>query len=124
MFPRIVTEDEVVNLENPSTSEEILEVLKGFTKDKSLGPDGWKVEFFLHFFELVGHDLLDMVEETRIRGELINSINSTFMALIPKVNNPSTFSDFCMISLCNLCYKIIAKVIAKRIRPILSRSLS
>jgi hypothetical protein len=28
------------------------------------------------------------------------------------------------IALCNLCYKIIAKVIAKRIRPILSRALS
>jgi hypothetical protein len=82
------------------------------------------VEFFLSFFELVGQDLLDMVEESRIRGEVISSINSTFLALIPKVNNPTAFSDFRSIALCNLCYKIIAKVIAKRIRPILSRSLS
>jgi hypothetical protein len=40
--------------------------LKGFTKEKSLGPDGWTVEFYLHYFDLVGQDLLDMVEETRI----------------------------------------------------------
>jgi hypothetical protein len=65
-----------------------------------------------------------MVEETRVRGEVISSINSTFLALIPKVNSPSSFSDFRPIALCNLCYKIIAKVIAKRIRPILSRALS
>jgi len=81
-------------------------------------------KFFLHFFELVGHDLIDVVEETRLRGEVIRPTNSTFLALIPKVNSPDTFSDFRPIALCNLCYKIITKVIARRIRPILSRSLS
>jgi hypothetical protein len=119
LFPRIVTEDEVVNLENPSTSEEILEVLKGFTKDKSPGPNGWTVDFF----EFVGRDLLDVLEETRLRGEVTRPNNSNFLALIPKVNSPVTFSDFCPISLFNLCYKIIAKVITKIIRPILSRAL-
>jgi hypothetical protein len=64
------------------------------------------------------------VEDTRLRGKEIKQINSNFLALIPKVNSPNTFNDFCPIALCNLCYKIIAKVIAKRIRPILSRSLS
>jgi hypothetical protein len=124
LFPSFVCEDELLLLEKVVSKDEIYEILRGFAKDKSLGPDGWTVEFFLSFFELVGHDLLDMVEETRIRGEVISSINSTFLALIPKVNNPSSFSDFHPIALCNLCYKIIAKVIAKRIRPILSRSLS
>jgi hypothetical protein len=120
LFPRMVMEEEVLNLEKPCSREEILEVLKGFSKDKSPGPDGWTVEFFLHFFELVGQDLLDVVEESRIRGEVIKQINSTFIALIPKVNRPSTFNDFLPIALCNLCYKIIAKIIAKRIQPILS----
>jgi hypothetical protein len=49
LFPRMVKEEEVVALEKPCTKEEILEVLKGFTKDKSLGPNGWTVEFYLHF---------------------------------------------------------------------------
>jgi hypothetical protein len=120
----MVMEDEVINLEKPCTREEILEVLKGFTKDKSPGTDGWTVEFFLHFFELVGHYFLNVVEETRLRGEVIRPINSNFLALIPKVNSPNTFSNYRPIALCNLCYKIIAKVIAKRIRPILSHALS
>jgi hypothetical protein len=44
--------------------------------------------------------------------------------LIPKVNKPKTFEDFCPISLYNLCYKIISKIIANRIKPFLSKSLS
>ena len=65
-----------------------------------------------------------VVEESRQRGEVIRSLNSTFLALFWKVNKPTSFGDFKPIALCNLCYKIIAKLIANRIRPILSRSLS
>jgi hypothetical protein len=64
------------------------------------------------------------IEEARIRGEVNQNLNSTFITLIPKVNGPATFGDFRPIALCNLCYKIISKIIAKRIRPILSRTLS
>jgi hypothetical protein len=110
-----VTEEDVHTLEKAVSKEEIFEILRGFSRDKSLGPDGWTVEFFFNYFELVGQDLLEMVEDSRFRGEVINSINSTFLALIPKVNGPTTFNDFRPIVLCNLCYKIIAKVIAKRI---------
>jgi hypothetical protein len=77
-----------------------------------------------YFFDLVGDDLLEVVEDSRNRGEVVRALNSTFLALIPKVNKPTSFDDFRPISLCNLCYKLIAKIIANRIKPILSRSLS
>jgi hypothetical protein len=65
-----------------------------------------------------------MVEESRLKGNISGGLNSTFIALVPKVNKPLTFGDYRPISLCNLCYKIISKIIANRIKPILSRSLS
>ena len=37
--------------------EEVEEVLKDFARDKSPGPDGWSVELFWLFFDLVGRDL-------------------------------------------------------------------
>jgi hypothetical protein len=92
--------------------------------DKSPGPDGWTVEFFKHHFETVGDDLLDMVEESRQKGFITGALNATFITLIPKVNKPNQFGDFRPISLCNLSYKIISKIIADRIKPFLSRSLS
>jgi hypothetical protein len=51
-------------------------------------------------------------------------LNSTFLVLIPKSSKPLSFGDFCPISLCNLCYKIIAKILVNRMRPILSKGLA
>jgi hypothetical protein len=65
-----------------------------------------------------------MVEESRKYGNIPRCLNSTFLALILKENSPTTFGDYRSISLCNLCYKFISKVISNMIKPILSRNLS
>eukprot|EP00253_Pinus_taeda_P012292 PITA_12292 len=119
-FPRFVNEEDSEELMNPVTMEELESTLKWFKKDKSPGPDGWTIEFYLDFFEQIGQDLLSVIEECRISGSLYHAINSTFIALIPKTDSPSSFDDFCPISLCNVLYKIISKIIANRLRPILS----
>jgi hypothetical protein len=58
LFKKMMTEDEAHSLNEPIKLEEIEHILKKFKSDKSLGPDGWSVEFFNHFFETVGGDLL------------------------------------------------------------------
>ena len=46
-------------------------------------------------------------------------INQTFIALIPKIQNPISPKDFRPISLCNVIFKIITKTLANRIKPCL-----
>ena len=58
--------------------------LKSLKKDKSPKPDGWPVEFFLGFFDLVGGDLLTTVESSRVSGRVDDSLNSTFISLNQK----------------------------------------
>jgi hypothetical protein len=50
--------------------------------------------------------------------------NSTFLALILKESNPSNFSRFRPISLCNSTYKVLTKIIANRIKPLLGKLIS
>jgi hypothetical protein len=64
------------------------------------------------------------VEEVRISGKVPLNINSTFIDMIPKVNCLETFEGFRPVSLCNCLYKIISKVLAERIKPMLSNFIS
>jgi hypothetical protein len=93
-YPCLFTENDVQELEKPCTVKELFSVLKSFAKDKILGPDGWTVEFFLHFFYLIRDDILEVVEESRSSGSMVRSLNTTFLVLIPKVDKPSNFGDF------------------------------
>jgi hypothetical protein len=49
------------------------------------------VEFFIEFFDMLGVDLLQVVEEVRCTGRMKGSLNATFLALIPKQDCPESF---------------------------------
>jgi len=124
MFPRFADEEDNRKLMRPVDEDELKEVLGSFQKDKSPGPDGWSVEFFLDLFEVLGQDLIQVVEDSRSSGRIPASFNATFIALIPKVDNPTSLNEFRPISLCNCIYKIVSKVIARRLKGILSEHIS
>jgi hypothetical protein len=106
------------------SEDELKEVLHSFQKDKILGLDGWSMDFFVGFFDFFGKDLLKVVEESRTNGYIHLPFNETFIALIPKKDDPQSLEDFRPISLCKNIYKVIAKIISRRLKVILSKSIS
>jgi hypothetical protein len=50
--------------------------------------------------------------------------NSMFITLIPKKQDKISFGDFCPIFLCNVIYKIVAKILARRLQQIFSEIIS
>jgi hypothetical protein len=89
--------------------------------EKSSGPDRFPVEFFKFFYDLIKEDLLLMIKESQSEGRIFGPLNSTFLCLIPKKKNVESFEDYRPISCCNVTYKLISKIIACRLRPILSK---
>jgi hypothetical protein len=95
-----------------------------FQKDKSQGPDGWTTNFFVGLYDIIGKDVLKVVEESRINGHIHVPLNATFISLIPNKDDPHTLEYFRPISLCNNIYKVVSKVISRRIKAILSKFVS
>jgi len=68
----------------------------------------------MHCIILLGYDdflegeLLRVIEESRTSWKLLGTLNTTFIALIPKKNDIETYDDCRPISLCNCVYKIIS----------------
>ena len=91
---------------------------------KAPRPDGFTIDFFKACWDLVKLDVWAVVEDSRSSSSILKSLNSTFIALIPKQEDVVTPSKFRPIALCNVLYKIISKVMANRLKPILPLIIS
>jgi hypothetical protein len=99
---------------------EIIDALFSMQNEKILGLEDFMVKFFQHFYNLLKNNLLKVVTESTNNGIVINSFNSTHIFLIPKTQKGDSFSDYRPISCCNVIYKLISKVIARRLKPLMS----
>ena len=98
--------------------------MKQLVKDKSPCPNGWMVEFFLSFLDMLMDELLHMVEQSRVEGFVSDTLNSSFSTTNPNKNKPKTINDYRPISLCNIACKIITKIISNRLRARLADMMS
>lgn len=120
MNSTFLPEQENQELEFELSIDEVRNALKGFQNDKTPGDDGFTKEFYEAFFDLLGNALLDSFNAGFENGKLSISQRRGIISLIPKdENNLTTLSNWRPITLLNVDYKILAKVIAKRIEPVL-----
>jgi hypothetical protein len=68
--------------------------------------------------------LLKVVRESQASGKVFGSLNSNFLALIPKNEYETSFDNYRSISSCNVIYNLVEKVIAIRLNPIFSEVIS
>eukprot|EP00253_Pinus_taeda_P031484 PITA_31484 len=123
-IPKLITAEQNKALMRAGTREEVEEVVMNKKKGKAPGPDGFTVEFYQAGWHFMGQEILEAVEESRLKQKIWPGINSTFLTLIPKSNISEEAQGFRPIALCNVIYKIIATLIAKRLKPLLPSIIS
>eukprot|EP00253_Pinus_taeda_P009011 PITA_09011 len=123
-IPRLFTDDQNKALIRAATLEEIEETMKAMKKGTAPGPDGFTVDFFQAGWHFLGKEILELVEESRMNQKVWPAINSTFYALIPKGDNLEDANGFRPIALCNVIYKIITSMMARRLKPLLDKLIS
>ena len=114
-----LTQSQILYLSQPFTQKEILSTLKSMPKNKSPGPDGFSTEFFIKAWSVVGGDVERAIVYFFNTCHLPRIINSVAVALVPKIPNPSSMTDFRPISCCNTLYKCISKLLALRLQRII-----
>ncbi|XP_015966728.1 uncharacterized protein LOC107490459 [Arachis duranensis] len=122
-MPTLSTEA-CARLTNPVSFAEVKSAVFSMSSFKAPGPDGFQAYFFKEYWEIVGTEIWNIVWSTFLGEYLNSSIMETLIVLIPKIDNPTFMKDFRPISLCNVVYKIITKVLTNRLRPFLSDIVS
>ena len=110
----LVTEVMNSRLTKEFTRHEVDIALKEMAPLKAPGPDGMPPLFFQSFWHLIGDDVSKTVLDCLNSCHIPKEFNFTYVTLIPKVKNPEKISEFRPISLCNVIYKLISKVLANR----------
>ena len=104
--------------------DEVEATLKSMEPFSAPGPDGMPPTFFQTYWSIVGDDVSSAVLNYLNNCSLPAAINHTFITLIPKVKSPEKISDFRPISLCNVIYKLVSKVLANRLQGVLPGIIS
>lgn len=108
------------SLSTPFSSEDVFRTIKKLAKGKSPGPDGFSVEFYLSTWHIVGPVVTKGILYFFESLKLPRIVNAAAICLVPKQNNPSEMKHFRPISCCNVLYKCISKILAGRLKRVLS----
>lgn len=105
------------------TDEDIREALFDMGGMKAPGPDEIQAIFYQEYWGIVGEAVREFVREFERDPHTICQYNNTNLVLIPKVERPEHIRYFRPIALCNVCYKIITKILSNRLRLIMDKTV-
>jgi hypothetical protein len=111
----LVHQHNLQQIEVPFSKEDIDKVVMRMPTDKAPGPDGFNGLFMKKCWNIIKENVYQLCFDF-FDGKIdLQAINSSFITLVPKVNNPSTVNDFRAISLMNNILKIITKLLGDRL---------
>lgn len=119
-----LNEEEKESIGGQVLVEEIRTALWSLKAFKAPSPDGLHAGFFKRIWTIVGYFVVDEVKRIFMERKILDYLNQTHIALIPKVQGTETLGNYCPISLCNTIYKVVTKIIVARLRPHLGKLIS
>jgi Reverse transcriptase (RNA-dependent DNA polymerase)/zinc-binding in reverse transcriptase len=111
-------------LQRTPTTHEVLATLKQMGPDRAPGPDGLTARFLLSQWEILGDVVIGTIQQAFRDGIAPPSWILNHLVLIPKVDHPTKPSHFRTLSVCSVYYRLLSKLIANRIKLVLSSLIS
>jgi len=104
-------------LDEPVTVDELLLAVKKVKVNKSPGRDGICQEFFKANWESLKQDMLVIMNQMFVDGIITENQKHGVLVCLPKKLGAANLEDYRPLSLLNTDYKLLARIIANRIRP-------
>ncbi|XP_034915333.1 uncharacterized protein [Populus alba] len=120
LYPKQISAASKTSMLLPLTNDEIKAALFSIPDTKAPGPDGYNAFFFKKCWSIIGTDFIAATRYFFTNNSLPRCVNATRVALVPKIENPSSMNDFRPISCCNILYKCISKIIVSRLKNALN----
>ncbi|RVW17754.1 Transposon TX1 uncharacterized 149 kDa protein [Vitis vinifera] len=112
------------SLEVPFSEEEVFEALCNLFDDKTPCPDDFTMTFWQSSWEFTKGDIMVFFGDFFLLGTFQRSLNSIFLVLIPKKGGTEELKDFRSINLVGSLYKLLAKVLANRLKLVVGKVVS
>lgn len=119
-----LSENQRSTIEAPFKEEDVLKTFKSMAKNRCSGPDGLSVEFYLAAWCIIGMDVIKGILFFFDTLKMPRIINATAIALIPKQVSATKLQNYRPISCCNVIYKCISKMLAKRMKEVMPDIIS
>ena len=117
--PWVVTHDMNQFLLAKFTKSEVDLALKQMSPLNAPGPNRMPLIFYQHYWVKIGVDVVQAILTWLNSDTIYPSLNHTYITLILKVKCPQQVTKFHPISLCNILYKLMSKVLANRLKKFL-----
>ena len=124
LMSQCVSMDGNIMLTSPITKEELRQALFQMQPDKSPGPDGFNPTFYQRFWHVCGDDIFQAATSWLDRDYFPSNLTETNICLIPKCEEPDNMKDLRPISLFNVLYKMVSKMLANRLIRCLDKCVS
>ncbi|XP_028554353.1 uncharacterized protein LOC114580562 [Dendrobium catenatum] len=116
-----ITEQARGALEEDISDEEIRKAVFGISNNRAPGNDGITISFLKFYWFIIRNDICAAVKDFFITSSMCASWKDTLVVLIPKTTTAKAPAQFRSISLCQTFYKVVAKVLVARLKPVLAR---
>ncbi|XP_020699543.1 uncharacterized protein LOC110111848 [Dendrobium catenatum] len=105
----------------PFSDSEIKKTVFKGSSNSTPGPDGFNFDFYKSSWVLIGQSVCNAIKGFYNNAFIPRSIKATAITLILKSSHAESIADFRPIALCNTSYKIIAKILAERMKPFMAK---
>jgi hypothetical protein len=123
LFEPVISADDNSYLCAIPTDEEVVQALSSLGS-KAPGPDGFTALFYKKYWHMVKTEVLGCIKNFFLNHILLQEQNHTHITLILKQSGSHTVHHFRPISLCNIVYKIITKILANKLKSMLPNIIS